>query len=133
MIKRIYFVFYAIKSNIYIFKNVNYLFVVSDETFGVSGMVRVGVSGTTPMMLLSSYTLMKRVIFFFENIKWWTVEQYFNMNFSKIFSFKKIKTFYELKNDRQMRIVSIISSPGMNPNINYLPPTKLFSEQSIKN
>ena len=44
-------------------KNVNYLFGVSDENFGVSvdnvgvsGMVAVGVSGRTPMMLLSSYT-----------------------------------------------------------------------------
>ena len=45
-------------------KNVNYLFGVSNENFGVSvdnvgvsGMVAAGVSGTTPMMLLSSYTL----------------------------------------------------------------------------
>ena len=51
------------KKAIYIFKNVNYLFWVSDEHFGVSvdnigvsGMVAAGVSGTTPMMLLSSYT-----------------------------------------------------------------------------
>jgi len=62
MIKWIYIGFYAIKSNKH-FQNVNYLFGVSDENFrvsvdnvGVSGMVVVGVSGTTPMMLLSSYT-----------------------------------------------------------------------------
>ena len=35
------------KKAIYIFKNVNYLFGVSDENFGVSGMVAAGVSGGT--------------------------------------------------------------------------------------
>ena len=51
MIKWIYIGFYAI------FKNVNYLFGVSVDNVGVFGMEAAGVSGTTPMTLLSFYTL----------------------------------------------------------------------------